>query len=231
MVNKPDIMDRYAKLVEFLGIVMGEDCEVLLQDLRQDKRSVVTITNGHISNRKVGAPITDLMVRVLASGSWRETDYDCNYASVTESGKTLRSSTFYIKDGNELIGLLCINVDGQKFVDLSDLMLRLGGMDKIHAFDKAPETEIETEAAGVGIKENLLDSMEDSIVAVVEDYRALRGNVPVERFSQEDRMEIIRQLELKNIFAVKGAVVFVAEQLCCSEASVYRYLNKVLKNG
>lgn len=228
MNEKAAIMEQYIKLVAFLGQVLGEDCEILLQDLSQDKRSVVAIANGHVSHRKAGAPLTELAMQILADGSWQHEDCYCNYESVTEDGRKLRSSTFYIKNGNELIGLLGINFDSRKYIDLSQRILELGGIGlikKAGGRDKAEEAE-----PLIKHVEKLAGSMEDAVTHTVQAYMTAHKNIPAERLSQEDRLNIIRELDAKNIFMLKGAIPCVAEQIRCSEASVYRYLSKI-NNG
>ena len=50
-----------------------------------------------------------------------------------------------------------------------------------------------------------------------------------ERLTQEDRIQIVGELNRGGLFQIKGAVSLVAEYLYCSEASVYRYLAKIQK--
>ncbi|GEB80630.1 hypothetical protein DDE01_20450 [Desulfovibrio desulfuricans] len=53
-------IERYVPLVDFLGAFLGEDCEVVLHDVRNPDNSVLAIANNHISGRRKGAPLTDL---------------------------------------------------------------------------------------------------------------------------------------------------------------------------
>ena len=50
-----------------------------------------------------------------------------------------------------------------------------------------------------------------------------------QRLTQEDRIQIISELNRAGLFQLKGAVGAVAEYLYCSEASVYRYQSKLQK--
>ena len=51
--------------------------------------------------------------------------------------------------------------------------------------------------------------------------------VPVDRLNQEEKIEIVRDLEGKGVFMLKGAVSEVAEKLGVSEATLYRYIRIV----
>ena len=48
---------------------------------------------------------------------------------------------------------------------------------------------------------------------------------------QSDRVDVIRHLNSNGVFMLKGAVACAATALGISEPSVYRYLQKVRKEG
>ena len=52
-------------------------------------------------------------------------------------------------------------------------------------------------------------------------------DVPVERLTQDEKMEIMAALNRKGVFLLKGSVSYVAKELHSSEASIYRYLGKL----
>ncbi len=49
-------------LVDAIAGTFGKNCEVVLHDLRKPHQSIIKIANGHITNRKVGDPLTDLVL-------------------------------------------------------------------------------------------------------------------------------------------------------------------------
>lgn len=77
-----------------LGAALGKDCEVVLHDLRYPDESVIAIANGDISSRKVGAPATDFILKLMQVGKKRDQEYMTNYYGKSVNGHTLRSSTF-----------------------------------------------------------------------------------------------------------------------------------------
>ena len=105
------LLQQYIKLTEFLGLALGPDYEVALHDLANKDHSIIAIANSHISGRKLGAPLTNMALSILRDKSYERMDYHLHYYSINVNGKDLRSSTFFIKDSGELIGLLCINFD------------------------------------------------------------------------------------------------------------------------
>ena len=49
----------------------------------------------------------------------------------------------------------------------------------------------------------------------------------VERLNVEEKIKVVKYLQEKGIFKVKGAIVLVAEKLAVSEPTIYRYLKKM----
>ena len=122
-----DLMNYYMNLVPFLGEALGKSFEVAVLDCRTE--SIVAITNNHISGRSVGAPMTDFAKKMVSSGEWRNRDYIASYSGHTENNKLLRSSTYFIKSGDTLLGMLCINMDTTDYQLLSNIALMLGGLE------------------------------------------------------------------------------------------------------
>jgi predicted transcriptional regulator YheO len=216
-------IDEFKKIVDFLGDVLGNNCEVVLQDLRKGRNCIVAIANGHISGRSIGSPLTDLGQKVLVDGDWKENDYYNNYVGMTKQGKRLRSSTYFIKDNDKLIGMLCINFDESKFLELSEMLLKLGGINKSRS-----EKELDAITKGNGEKssgsELFYVNTNDMVDSVIGDsFPALKG-YSANRLTQKEKMDIVRKLDEKQVFVIKGAVGQVAHKLGISVASLYRYI-------
>ena len=208
-------LDSYKDLVLFLGKALGNHCEIALLDC--EKSEIVAISNGHISGRSVGAPITDLAKRIIECEEWKHSDYAVNYSGYTSDGRLLRSSSYFIKHDEHLLGMLCINVDTTDYQQISQMALALGGL-----------TASAPNLIGTAYMEheNFMDNIADTITQVMRERYG--DNVP-KRFDQEERMEIIFRLSERGVFTVRGSVGRVAKLLGCSEPSVYRYLSKLSK--
>ncbi|MFC9600179.1 transcriptional regulator [Peribacillus butanolivorans] len=225
------IMDYYKELVGFLGLVMGENCEIALQDVSDEKHCIVAIANGHISGRKVGSPLTDLALKFIKSEVWKEKDYICNYTGKTRNNKILNSSTFFIKENGKLLGMFCINIDNSKFIDLSQEILRLGFGGGIKLPSEAL-TGISTVQPSLNTTytetENFFENPEDIVNSVFKEFYEEK-KIPTERLTQEEKMELIERLESTGVFNLKGSISHIADKLMVSEASVYRYRSKLQK--
>lgn len=222
------MLRQYTQLTEFLGRVLGPDYEIAFHDLTNKNRSLVAIANNGISNREVGAPLTNVALKILADRSYQNSDYRVHYRGKTADGKPLRSSTLFIKDEQgELVGLLCINFDDSRYHELSEKILFLCHPDTFietnFAFDEElliPQEEDEPE-----VFPRTVDGAAGDAVADVLREKGLSAG----RLTLDERMEIIGQLEGRGVFLLKGAVKDVADALDCSPASVYRYLSNLHK--
>ena len=214
---------QYTALVKFLGAALGPDYEIVLHDINGKDQSVAAIANGRISGRNVGAPLTDKALRFIADKTYQDQDFLCNYTGRSKDERTLRASTMFIKDdGGRLIGMLCINFDPSRYQKASQDILKLCGLDgEIFLEDNHlhPAGEVE----------NFSDSISEVTDTVLKRY--LKDGIPPERLTQEEKMAIVKQLEERGIFLLKGAVNEVATRLHCSAASIDRYLGKINKQN
>lgn len=237
-MNKEDEVSTrirdYIPIVEFLGDVMGDHCEIVLHDATHVDNSIVAIKNGHVSNRKVGGSLTDLALKILKNKSYIKSNYLVNYSGKTRDGKTLRSSTLFIKDDDgEVIGLLCINMDFGQMVEARNIIDRM-----ISGLVASPANGINLNGGAPGEygvaaescesarpTEDLHTSIEDLTSSIILSTLS-EMEIPPDRMTPEEKIEVVKQLNDKGVFLIKGAVSEVASQLKVSEATMYRYLNK-----
>lgn len=217
-----DIMTHYELLTEFLGKVLSDNYEIALLDLREGKRCITAIANGQNSGRTVGAPLTDLALKIIQQGIWKNEPYLINYSGLTKDKKPLISSTLFIKDGKELLGMLCLNVDIQIYRELCISILKLGRISSDIPINNVVEIAPEH-------TETFTNDIGDMIAGAMPDYITENG-IPSDRLTQDEKILIVKQLNEKGIFLIKGAVSEVALKLNCSDATIYRYLSKIGKS-
>lgn len=225
------MLRQYTVLVEYLGKTLGPDYEVVLHEILPENSRVAAIANGSISGRSVGAPITNAALRMIMQKQYETSDYNLNYTGQLANGKTIRSSTMFIKDGGKLVGLLCINFDDSRFHEISDAILKLIHPDDFvhhHYFPvdapakqpmqpqhPAPDPAEHFQSDMNGLMEELFDTVTKSV------------SVPLDRLTQVERTQIIAKLYDQGMFELRGAVQFTVHKLACSQASIYRYIKKV----
>ncbi|MEH7387029.1 PAS domain-containing protein [Bacillus sp. JJ1521] len=221
-----ELLQNYIPLVEFLGSVMGQHCEVVLHDIRNLESSIIAIKNNHISNRNVGGSITDLALKILKEKSYANKDFLINYAGKTQEGKIVKSSTFFIKDLNEeVIGLLCFNMDVGCMIETKNLLDNL-----INGSSQVGANGLQLNGRELGEPcdtfEDLHTSIEDLTTSIILKTLS-EVEVPPERMSPDEKMEIVSKLNERGVFLIKGAVSEVAANLKSSDATIYRYLQKI----
>lgn len=213
-----DRLKPFVPLVQFLGESLGECCEVVLHDTRDSAHSIVAIANGHVSGRQVGGSLTDLAIRMINEKWHLNVDYVVNYPGRTSGGKSTRSSTMFIKDDRDnLIGMLCINIDVSEFIkarDAIDRLIRVASLQYPHGGGNSQGEEY------------LTGTVEDLMHAIINEILD-KSDVPPDRMTPNEKMEVVRALNQKGVFLLRGAVATVAEHLETSESTIYRYLNMV----
>ena len=195
---------------------MGENTEIIVHDLTSYNQSIVYIINGHISNRKIGDPITDLVVNFITSESKGNKQFICNYNSKTINDKLLYSSTYFIRDDtNEIVGALCLNSD-------------YGGLHKSLSFlTSLLPNYVDTKTVALNnIKENLNSNPQELTVNKIDEI-IKQFNVTPQRMTTIEKTEVISALNDCGIFNIRGSVIEVASKLNMSEPSVYRYIKKI----
>lgn len=227
-----NILEQYKILVEFLGKTLGPDYEVVLQDLTSHNNAIIAIANGHISGRSIGSPLTNAALQMLSSKAYEKNDYLYNYKGITENGHALRSSTMFIKDSNgKPIGLLCINFDDSRYLEVSQLLQSiihpLNFDTKAPQFDKTPAVTLEdTSTQYTSMTENFAVDISSLMQKIFEDSTSDLLTSP-DRLNQHERKEVMIKLNEQGLFQLKGAISFVAKKFSCSSATVYRYLSEI----
>ncbi len=212
--------EQYIILADFLGKTLGSEYEIVLHHINGDDHSIVHIVNGSISGRSIEDPQTDLTFKYIQDQTVLNNDYIINNRGVEKNNKVIRSSSLFIKDdNNKLVGMLCINFNGSKYVNLAKQLLKLTNMEN---------ASIENEYLNQPISkmENVSSSINNAADKAVNKSLET-SNIPVERLTADEKIEIVRELESKGVFMLKGAVSEVAEKLMVSEATLYRYIRKV----
>ena len=117
------MLRQYTVLVEYLGKTLGPDYEVVLHEILPENSRLAAIANGSISGRSVGAPITNAALRMIMQKQYETSDYNLNYTGQLANGKTIRSSTMFIKDGvADLVEAAVVKIDAQQADQLAAVL-------------------------------------------------------------------------------------------------------------
>jgi len=215
-VEYKKLLNLYIPLVDFIADIIGSHCEVLLHDIVDVENSVIAIRNGYISGRYLGCPLTDLGLKLLEKKFFLNQNALVNYRSRSDSGESLISSTYFIKDKKgELIGMICVNILNSPNHQIN----------KIPA--EFPLTALFSNQVRMDDNEEVTESLSTSLNNVVDDAvkkMIAKYKISAERMSIEEKCAIVQELGENGIFKIKGAITKVATTLKTSESTIYRYL-------
>lgn len=217
---------HYTLLVDFLGHILGQDYEVALHELNDDSNQIIAIANGELTGRHIGSPLSNKMLEYVAANLYETQDYVLDFESISANGKKMRSNSMFIKGrSGELAGLLCINFDASRYEELSARIMDLCGSAIRPAAPSGTHLIAESGDPSEGSRPyptSIAGATASIVSEVVSNYP-----VPVDRLTQDEKMEIMDLLNRKGVFLLKGSVSHVAKELHSSEASIYRYLGKL----
>lgn len=214
MKNRERLL-TYVPIADFVAAMNGPGCEVVIHDLSNLEHSIIYITKPSITHRTVGGAITDYALALLQSREYDRSNHVVNYLGRTDNDETiLRSSTYFIKSNNEVIGLFCVNIDITDLVKAESVIQRTLLVDAGNF-------------QGNWHRENFTMSVDQAINEVVEMKAA---GVDSKELSLETRKEIVRELHEKGVFMLKGAIHKIAEMFGVSNQTIYRYVDEVANN-
>lgn len=210
--------------MSFISKAIGPDFEISLIDTKDGKNRIIAMEYGNISGRHVGEEISPLLKKSIENKEYETTDYIANRTTYAKSGKPLRTSVFFIKDeDNNLEGIMCINFDDSRYEELGKKIMFLCHPDYYteHRITRQSDSsDINGDYKDVG--ESM--TIEETIESIV-DNELNEVLIPVERLTQDEKIQIVKHLDNKGVFMMKGSVGIFSKKLDVSQASVYRYIN------
>lgn len=204
------ILKAYIPVANMLTQTFGKNCEIVIHDLTQPESSVVYVANGTVTGRKEGQAFDHLIRQVLLNKTFKD-DCTANYIFEGDNGKKIKSSSALIRNPEgEVVGMLCINYD----LTVSYLI-----QERLNEFlpTSLPELTPTEESAPSQDVLTIIDELIDNIIK----------NTDIGNLKRRDNIEIIRFMDEKGVFLVKGAIDKVAASMGLSKVTIYSYLDEV----
>ena len=206
------ILNSYIPVLDGLANYLYSCYELVLHSLEDYDHSVICIYNGEHTGRKVGAPITDLALKMLEQIEEGHVD-SLVYFSRNAKGEPLKSTTLAIRgEGNKVIGLLCIN-----------MYMNVPLIDMINSYvpDSALNSHSFTETYTQNPDELIESTLEEEKLSVLSDSTILPSN---------KNKIIIERLYDKGIFQLKDSVIKVEKLMGISKNTIYMHIRNHKKN-
>lgn len=202
------IIERYFPIADLIAGTFGKECEVAVHDLENPEQSVVYVVNGNVTGRARGQSFDHLIKNVLLSKDFKE-DRLINYTFETTEGKKIRSSSLLIRDENKkVIGMICINYDTTRYLYMEESLKAFFGQGQEEAAQKEGEPD-----------QDVMAIIDDLIMKII-------GTDDAKNLNRKRCVELVKFMDEKGIFLVKGAMDKVAELMGVSRITVYSYLDE-----
>ncbi len=202
-------LDVLKTIAHGIAAQFGSNCEVVIHDLAAAKlsASVVYIENGHVSNRKLGDGPSHVVLDALHSDTSKLEDH-LGYLTRTKNGRTLKSSTLYIRDDEGVLRyILSINYD------ITSLMMTENAINTlIGTNDTAEEAE--------KITNNVNDLLDDLIERSVKKI-----GKPVAYMTKEEKTAAIQFLNDSGAFLITKSGDKVSKYFGISKYTLYSYID------
>jgi len=198
-------------MLDGLGNFFGSTHEVILHSLENLESSAIKVINGHFSNRKEGAPFTDMALKMLSQVE-SEHDYAVKpYYNKNQKGVILKSSTIpVIGENDRIIGLICINMH-----------LEMPLIDYLQ--DLLPSGQQNDMSQELKNSEHFSDNIDELITtSLTKVKQAVESDPNVSHLNQNK--EIVIRLYDQGIFNLKDSVIKIADRLGISKNTIYLHI-------
>jgi len=207
------LIEKFIPVAEMIAKTFGKHCEVIIHDFSNPQNSVIYTCNNTVTNRQVGESFTEYFIKeVLLSRKFHD-DCSANYMMKGNNGQIIKSSTALIRNSEgKVMGAMCVNIDITCMTNVMNQFSEMFGVE-----DTFTNTDNEVEVVP-HIKEIVDDIIDKTI-----------GDQDVNNMSREKRIELIRFMNSKGIFLIKGSTDKVADRMNISRVTVYGYLDEIKK--
>lgn len=214
--EKEQILSNLNQLAELVTQMFGNNCEVAIHDLTTEQMQLTYIT-GSVTKREPGAPVTDAVAAHLIRDGSEVKDRHC-FMTLTDDGRELKSSTAYVRDSNgTVVAAFCINfntTDHHNAIQLLQAFVNKG-VGEVVPGDPTSQTG-----------EKMSFSIDHTVDSIFEQAVAEVGKRPAS-MNTDEKIQLVKILEHKGAFQIKGVVSQVAMRLGVSNFTIYNYLKKI----
>lgn len=205
------------RMAKGITSIFGDRCEVVIHDFSDIANSLIHL-EGNITQRSVGAPITDMVFRLLNEFGNDASD-KLGYKNILDNGKILKCSIIFVRDDADKIeGCVCINFDISDFVFLSKAFSEFNPLSPAANGSEANH-----------LKERYAKNFPETMESVIDGMLVESKKAPA-MMDRDEKKQIVQKLDKSGVFTIKGAVLYLAKVLGVSRYTIYSYLKEVRGN-
>lgn len=195
--------------IDCLGATFGDYCEIVLHSFENLHASVIHIVNGHITDRKIGAPVTNIALEKLSEFKNTNEKWDVYFSNASKDHKAFKSSSTLVTNNDNIpIGMICINYS----LDVSLQSLMKNFFEPVNRKNESFSQDV--------------NNMITSHLEPIRNHVYTNNEIP----SKNKIQEIIKQLNDIGLFELPITNKIVSQELGISSATIYKHLRKQNKN-
>jgi len=209
-------LKKFIPLTKVISQTFGRKCEALIHDFSDPQHSIIAI-EGDVTARKIGDGITDFALSIWRNGGYGEKKENIvtGYKNKTNDGKMLKSSTYLIRDDkNKIVGCFCINYDLTEHIMFDKVIKELCttiDLDK-EGLKEGPEN----------FSSDINEVLRDTIRKAIDEV-----GKPVSLMKKNDKLMVVKIVDEKGAFLIKGAITQLAKEINVSRFTIYNYLEEI----
>lgn len=233
------ILETMIPVAAMIANTVGPCCQAVLYDIDSPGESVIYTKNAPAASYLPCQNFGQFIEEVLRSQELKD-DCSLNYVFTTDDGQTMKSSIAIIRDPDgKAVGAMCVNINitalEPAFACLQELIGPLAAQ-KSRGGKRQTQAKAVTLAQAAAVPRSpgrppKAKPGQDTIHNVQELVDGLIDKIMDRRIpalmTREEKIAIIRLMNEKGIFNIKGSVNKVAEKLNLSKVTIYSYLDEI----
>lgn len=214
-------LDILIQIAHGLAEHFGPQCEIAIHDVTRDlSNTIIHIENGQISGRTEGDTASNIVLEALHTPP-EELKDQIGYLTRTADGRTLKSSTVYIRDkSGSLRYIFSVNYDIASLKAVDELIRGLITTRPVTAQSDKEEQAGEKKQESVPRIPHTVTELLDSLI---EQALAEIGK-PVVMMTKEDKIKVVRYLNDAGAFLITKSGDRIASVLGISKFTLYKYM-------
>jgi predicted transcriptional regulator YheO len=210
-------------VLRMLGGQFGDSCQAVLYSLEYEGEKLGGAVAG-VTGTTTGAGVGDPLPGFLEAHI-REKGAVSQYGFINKAfpSLVLRTSLEFLRDETgEVFGCLCIHhniVHIKMITSFLDELTRPNNLED--------EDEESPEAGGEGRQytaSNIQGFLDNIISEFLEEHLEANNLAALDK---NDKLDLIKELDRRGVFLVKGAVNLIAKRINVSKFSIYNYLDEI----
>jgi len=205
-MESTNVLDFLKRVADGLAVMFGNNCEVVIHDMKNYESSILYITNRHVTEREVGGKLDILGTKEIDT-FFQGSDL-VNHKGKTKNNHLIKSSTFHIK-GDDYHYALGVNYDYTNMQIVHNVvgdLIRVG-----ESIDVAIDKDVNLEKKLTELFNNAVDYV----------------GKPLPFMRKKDRVEMIRFLNENGAFSIHKSIPIIAEKMNVSRYTIYNYLKEI----